>query len=469
MKRFAGVWVCALVVLGGGAGCDGNEAADGDTAAIDTSEVSDVAEEPSEVAEVNADVETEDTREVDGANGDGAVDDVEAEVADVEAEVTPVDVVDPCEPNPCTEPPEELGCTLDRRARTEAATGSGFCEVVEGQASCEYPLELEACGLEAFCSLGECVEVGSYCDFPLDMGPWSFGVLHRYAGFGEIDPETGDPVDECCFDLNGDGQIDNGFGAMWRSLSTFFPVDLNEWLDERLRSFSASFVSQLWGLPDVRSDVLVGAHRVDLLGMTGSPATGSPDPFTAVGTIALKETSFISQSVTPRVHVEFELQDGAVTGAYGVIGFAIGSDLRNAEVTITRAEGQIMLDEEGLGFGGFAVGQPGMKFGGLISRAEWLSIWNDHVDSYCTCTTFPEGSSGSAINLETFSCNTPVQTCTEPDPICRAFTSLFCQPLVDIMAADIDTDGDTVPDAISAGWWSKSVPTRVTGRIRDCP
>jgi hypothetical protein len=301
------------------------------------------------------------------------------------------------------------------------------------------------------------------------MGPWSFGVLHRYAGFGEIDPETGDPVDECCFDLDGDGQIDNGFGAMMRALGTFFPVDLNEWIASRIRSYQVSFVSQLRGLPAVRSEVLVGRHRVDVLGMTGAPAPGSADPFTATGTLVVSEKSFISQSVTPRVHVEFELEDGAITEAYGVIGFATGTDLRNAEVTITRAEGQLMLDEEGLGFGFTAAGQPGTKFGGMIARAEWVGIWNDHVDAYCTCTTFPEGSNGAAIDLETFLCNTPTQTCTEPDSVCRVFTSILCQPLVDMMDADLDTDGDGKTDAISAGWWSKSRPARVTGKIRECP
>jgi hypothetical protein len=408
-----------------------------------------------------------DTFAVDGVDDTDTSPDEVDEVVEVDAvadvEVTPVD---PCEPNPCTAPGDGA-CSLDRRAvLTPAATG--LCSAVGGVASCTYPDEVETCGLEAFCSLSECVEVGSFCDFPLDAGPWSFGVVHRYAGFGEIDPETGDPVDECCFDLNGDGAIDNRFGTMMRSIGSFFPIDLNEWFEERMRSFTVSFVSQLRGLPEVWSEVLVGRHKVDLLGFVGRPTAGSADPFTQLGLIEIFETSFSNQSVLPRVHVELELEDGAITGAYGVIGFGLGAELRNAEVTVMRAEGTLMLDEEGLGFGAFMDGQPGVKFGGAISRSEWLSIWNDHVDSFCVCTTFLEGDV-SAIDLETGKCNTPIQTCTEPDSICQVFTSPLCHPLVDQMAADLDTDGDGINDSISAGWWSKSVPVRVVDKIRSCP
>lgn len=380
-----------------------------------------------------------------------------------DVEVTPVD---PCEPNPCTSP-GEAACSLDRRAvLTPAATG--LCSNDGGVASCTYPDEVETCGLEAFCSLSECVEVGSFCDFPLDAGPWSFGVLHRYGGFGETDPETGAPVDECCFDLDGDGVIDNGFGTMMRAIGSFFPIDLNEWFEERMRSFTVSFVSQLRGLPEVRSEVLVGMHKVDLLGFVGRPRAGSPDPFTQLGLIELYETSFSNQTVLPRVHVELDLDEGAITGAYGVIGFAVGENLRNAEVTITRAEGTLMLDEEGLGFGASLDGQPGVKFGGVISRSEWLSIWNDYVDTYCVCTTFLEGDV-SAIDLESGKCNTPISTCTEPDPICFVFTSFLCKDLVEAMQPDLDTDGDGNNDSISTGWWSKSVPVRVVDKIRNCP
>lgn len=402
-----------------------------------------------------------DTFAVDGVDDTDTNTDQVEDLDDVE--VTPVD---PCEPNPCTSP-GEAACSLDRRAvLTPAATG--LCSAVGGVASCTYPDEVETCGLEAFCSLSECVEVGSFCDFPLDAGPWSFGVLHRYGGFGETDPETGAPVDECCFDLDGDGVIDNGFGTMMRELESFFPIDLNTWFEDRLRSMAVTFVSQLRGLPEVRSDVLVGKHKVDLLGLTGGRGYMSLDPFTELGTIDLHANGFKPESVTPRVHVELDLEDGAITGAYGVIGFALGAELRNAEVTVMRAEGTLMLDEEELGFGTFLDGQPGVRFGGVISRSEWLSIWNDHVDSFCVCTTFLEGDV-SAIDIEAGDCNTPISTCTEPDPICFVFTSFLCKGLVDAMQPDLDTDGDGKNDSISAGWWSKSVPVRVNDRIRDCP
>lgn len=430
-------------------GCDADD--DGGPVDADTGTTADTS------ATGDGEVASSETAEAtDGGVGDVAPDALE-DVA-----------IDRCEPNPCTEPPSEPACSLDRTTRGVAAEGPGACVALEDGHQCTYTMEPTACGPEALCSLGACVQVGTYCDWPVDDGPWTFGVVHRFGGIAdEIDPETGHPIDECCFDLDGKGGIDNGFGAMMRRIGSFFPSDINSYFAERIESLATTFVSQLRGAPEPASDLLVGARRVDLLGLTGHLHDDSGDPFAGDGLIVLHEQSFVVGTVIPRVHIELELDDGAIVGADGIMGFAIGEQLKQVEVVVTRAEGELTLGEGGFGFATTGDGGRGARFGGYIPRSAWLTIWNEHAAEFCTCTTF-DSEDGNVIELATGACAPAVSTCTEPDAICRLFASALCQGVVDMMEADHDTDGDGEPDAISAGWWTRSVPTRVHGTLRHC-
>lgn len=63
-------------------------------------------------------------------------------------------VDDPCEPNPCDEPPP-AACADERTRRTFAAPGA--CEAIDGEARCTYAPRDQACGQGEVCRGGECV------------------------------------------------------------------------------------------------------------------------------------------------------------------------------------------------------------------------------------------------------------------------------------------------------------------------
>ena len=65
-----------------------------------------------------------------------------------------VSPLDPCDPNPCTEPP--ASACLDM-LRVEVYPAEGACEAVDGNASCTYDAALAECGIGEICQAGACV------------------------------------------------------------------------------------------------------------------------------------------------------------------------------------------------------------------------------------------------------------------------------------------------------------------------
>ncbi len=79
---------------------------------------------------------------------------------------------DPCDPNPCEEPPETV-CDADRRGlRTFADEGT--CEAVDGQPDCSYEAEHVDCDEDDECRDGECAPPDPCVPNPCDDPPLAF-------------------------------------------------------------------------------------------------------------------------------------------------------------------------------------------------------------------------------------------------------------------------------------------------------
>ncbi len=76
------------------------------------------------------------------------------------------EVLDPCDPDPCQDPPRDR-CAPGGRA-VLVAQGAGVCRVEGDEAACDFVDEAVACGAEEICNDGECVDAGQD---PCDPNP----------------------------------------------------------------------------------------------------------------------------------------------------------------------------------------------------------------------------------------------------------------------------------------------------------
>ena len=380
---------------------------------------------------------------------------------DVAIEVTP----DPCTPNPCTEPPLAT-CSFDRRTATLPAS-EGACTNNAGAATCTYPSTVETCDVEGFCSLGECLYIGSICDYPVE-GIWAYATGTYVAGqSADKDPETGLPVDECCFDLDGDGTIDNAYGAGARTIEAFLGTSLNDFVNGQIQAMIANSLVQVRGLP---ADA--PAHpsgRFDLFGLGATELEGTTYEVAAAGDGAFRvnPTGFLENTSLPRTHYELVVDNGVIISGFGAFGLPAGVGNRNIDMEFAAIEGTLTYDPARGVTLDHADGQ-GLRIATLITQSEWLAVWNSHAREFCTCTTFPDD---NAYDIATATCNAPLDVaCEETDSICKVITDpVLCNVLIDLLKPDIDRDGDGKKESISAGLRIKSVPARVLPGITNCP
>jgi len=380
-----------------------------------------------------------------------------------DVETTPPD---PCDPNPCTLP-DLATCSRDRRFAF--APGEALCSELANAPMCDYPTDEAACGADRFCSLGDCLTIGTICDYPT-AGDWSYGSRLAVPGQSEeLDPETARPIDDCCFDLDGDGAIDNAFGASMRQIKPLLG-DINAFFAKQIETLSSASIYQLRGPARVPGE-LSPSGRFDVLGLQGDERNGTSYTSAAAGdgVFVAKGASFIDNTVTPRAHYEVVVDHGTIVSADGVIGFLSGIGKRNAEFDVVAMDGTIAYDPTRPGFT-LSDGAGGPARAGILMRqAEWLGIWNAHAREYCTCTTFPND---DAIDIAGLACNTPLeQDCQETDDICKVLTSPLCAAVIDLMRPDLDLDGDGVRETISGGLLMWAVPVTILPGMSsgNCP
>lgn len=228
-------------------------------------------------------------------------------------------------------------------------------------------------------------------------------------------PHTGGEAADLGFDLDGDRMIDNQLGALTAALAAIYPAwDPETWLGERLESGDVQWLARIdrcegspaWSARLVRADDADGDGRPEILD-DGLPATG--DGTIALGGIALVPVGYFA--------------DGG-----GMAESAAWEDAPSFHISTRDASSGLMLTL------GLAVP---LGDEALAPAAAFLTA---------------ELARGSlfARTLDTNSDGVITVTELRASP---AITTL--------LAADIDTDGDTMMDAISIGFSATAVPVRL--------
>jgi len=376
------------------------------------------------------------------ANDDAGADTAQRDTAEDDT-ATP----DPCAEVACDSPPEAR-CELHRASLTVA--GDGSCAVDDdGAPACEYATADEPCGEGGVCILDRCETVPSLCDFPFGARISGLTLFTLGGQSGEIDPDTGEPTDACCFVLDGDGTTDNAFGEIWKDLEPFFGT-------------ASDFFSALLGRAPTALDFhgvdsLEDDPAVDLIGYIGYPADGAIRPL-ALG--------FQPGTMLPPIAMAGRIEGGVFYADDGYYRFAIGVEGSQVFLEVSNLRAELALTEADDGSGQLAIGPvgdaPAGRISGTTSRADVFGAFNRGALQNCTCTTFGGDDDAPVIDMTTYAC-IPVteQTCTESDAWCRYTTNpLYCEALVSLFDRDdVDTDGDGTDDAISVGFWILGEPT----------
>lgn len=424
--------------------------------------------DPDTTTDVVADTSTPDT------TGDTTTPDTTADTttdttpgpdADVtaDADTTPVD---PCDPNPCTNPPAAACNSTATGVEAYAATGT--CVANGTVASCTYAVTdttlCSAADPKETCAQGKCVEVVETIDYTFDAA-------------ASYITELGIADDTCCFDFDGDSKMDNGLSALLGLLGQFLgDTDVNALLQEQIDSGSITLLLENAGLTDPNS-------QASGLALNGFFAEAQDDLATSkagTGTFLADPSSFIPGTQTPLISMDAKIDSGVLTAGPALFQLSIplGSLLDGADTTLdlTIEKTQVMADVS-LGANGKGLTMANGKLGGVVPVAQFAVALNA-LTADCTCL----GTNGADIIqvvttdpkklklgcTAAFSAATP--SCTDADgSICSALgdnKSLVC-PALGILPFDQDADSDGQKDSISVGITLSGVSGTITGLIPD--
>jgi hypothetical protein len=271
---------------------------------------------------------------------------------------------------------------------------------------------------------------------------------------------------ECCFDLNGDGVIDNGLSMLVGALGVLGgEVDIEGSISDALENDELTLVFE-WGRGSwgngfwayVSTNDLDGDGEPDQDWATREAGNGifriQPEAIDAYGSIVQFNTvtdsgsAFSTEASTFLLHLplagsttELKISQAAVRGRY-----TTESTGRHS------VDEEFRVDDESIAYGGW-------ELGGVIPLDDIGALLND-IASTCTCAGIDPGrpvvsygDDGTQYNLACV--QTVTGTCgAEDGVICENIATVcsFLPSLPNLGLNDIDTNGNGVGDALSVGF-----------------
>ncbi len=386
-------------------------------------------------------------------------------------------VADPCTPNPCTTAPA-ASCGDDGASITEYAA-EGVCTVIDGASACDYQVTSNACAPGEVCGLTDgsprCAISEDPCDLAFDESAsyvWFLAVASQIESNGEL-------IDDCCFDFDGDGTVDNRVGEVIRDLGGIVNVDFNGSIGQAIADGNLALVFEIAGLDDwtVDPDVVINGHyaRDTDLDFTNN--------LVGEGVFEVTPNNFWPDTADARYAFEASVQGGILSAGPATFDLSVpvgdGDQRVNAKLLETRLDAKLEESPSGTGvsFDGAAdfTANPeagiifGARLGGVLPEAELYGGINDFMSGVCTCVSmagpmvsFDESTNAwecaQAATIDTSACDTTVQT----EDICSKIGT-FCSLALTIITPDLDRDNDGRNDAFSLGAWLKGVGADITG------
>lgn len=378
-------------------------------------------------------------------------------------DVTDVPVCDPAE---CTTPPAAV-CDVDQLTLLTSAAGT--C----GVAGCEYAPVSQACDTDlGYCRDGACVAYDDICDYA-----WGdrLSIISEFAFGGqsdELDPASGEPLDACCFDLDGKPGLDNRMGAGFKALSPLLG-NINDDFADQIERARMNIVLDFFGVDDLAADPHVEMAGYETV-RDASPAD-NPALATGLATFGLRARSFHLPAHLPRILATGAITDGrfvAERASYSFITATVADSVAAIPVREVRFEADVEVGPNGRG-----LALTDGKIGGLIALSDFFGALNADAVETCACRRFADDPTDEGpIDLAHLTCRTPLEPdCgeLESDSLCRALTTpQFCQIFVDAFPPDVDLDGDGAlggADAVTVGVRFAATSAALSGWYDHCP
>lgn len=368
--------------------------------------------------------------------------------------------VDPCDPNPCVNPPS----TTCKDNAVMAYEDTGVCthNVEAGTAECEFTaLDPVPCGDDEICTSGICAQPG-------DPASYEFADDASYVSSLTVPMDAADG--DCCFDYNADGEIDNKLGTVLKALKTIF--DANEALTEAVEGGDVNILFEYVGLDSATDD-----DDISMNGFFGETDAAYADNISGSADFEASDDSFLPGTATPLISFQdASIAAGVLSGGPALFVLSLplleGVDLV-LNVHETRIEAQASAGTAG------EAGDRGLnltegKLGGVIPMEELYAALNGYVSSSCDCLGLGEepwlgdGSGGPWLGEGTdVKCSDTAKAnkdnCDSPDDeVCNQLAG-FCSIIVGVLGPDIDQDNNGLDDSLSVGLMLEAVSANITG------
>ncbi|TVR01457.1 MAG: hypothetical protein EA398_09590 [Deltaproteobacteria bacterium] len=361
----------------------------------------------------------------------------------------------PCNPNPC-----------DAGERCEVIDDETFECISTAPPTGDCPT-----AAELNCPAGT-TYVGCACIDNVDPDDYEFSGVYSYINSIIIPPDTDEEA--CCYDLNGDGEIDNALGRLLPVVGTLADgLDVNEVLLEALEDDSFGLLVEYRGLG---ADLTAEGEMFGMSVFLASDASGEADAFDSWADRNSGNGVFsISRAGFGDAGSQVQFNNATIDGSSLIAGpstFVLALDL--GELTdglfdelILEIDGAILTADVEAHANGIAttnetineVEYGGGKLGGAVDINQIVGLVDD-LARECTCAGLDPDrpvliSEIVDGQLEIFCADDqPVDGagCTSDDGLVCENLSLVCT-VADVLSsfADVDTSGDGVDNGVSVG------------------
>lgn len=319
------------------------------------------------------------------------------------------------------------------------------------------------CSGDDACIAGRCIS-------PVpDRLAYTESAMLRDAGYirGLQFPALFDPSEECCFDLDGDGSIDDAWGAVLALTQSFDPTfDPQGSVDIALADGQLIRIIDWRQLP---SGLVDGEVEFSVFGGVLADGVTVTDMAAGLGSALLDVTTFGSHGALDQFNLA-SISSGILEGEGNQLNLPVFATTNGSlDITLRRPVIEAPLVESPAGCSGVCTvdeDRPGStpsnvwggKMGGLILLDDYMASL-DQIYRTCSCAgvdpTQPVFTWGANAGNGTYdisctdpgswdSTQCPTAPCSGLNQIC-SFTTLIST------TADIDSDGDSINDAWSVG------------------
>ena len=332
---------------------------------------------------------------------------------------------------PCYEGPAETDSIGECRPGSQVCT-AGQWGVCTGQATPEPEV---------------CDGLDNDCNGQTDDTLWTSSPAQYNFGTGSYiyELQISDSSAPCCFDINGDNNLDNKLGEV-ASLLTTMGYTINDDITNAIRTGDLMLLFEYHCYDETQN----GSFPLVLF--NGSSSTGDYwENLQGNGQFIVREDSFIPNTGEPALRFDnARLSDQNLTAGPGSfpLGFLnlMGPAMSDDLIINARIEGTPVTTETGLSL-------LNGRLGGSIPLATLLRQLNIYFTDQCSCLGFQ----GDMISWNIISgtyvveCQNISQSDTCSDQQC-SFLGGQCEALLDLInQPDVDSDWDGILDSLSVG------------------